>query len=379
MNIAVWGTKKEAIYMANILESNQQDEIICFVDNDEKQWGKCICGKPVYPLSHLKQLYLKKVDAIVLAIRNGYNIACILEQLKREKIDKIGLLKPSAYDFDKEISLDKNSEQIVWLENLKKPLLPYLQIILIKTCNLNCKGCTHFANLYNKKPDNNIYEIAELKEDIQYFSDNTEVFRLRLLGGEPLLYSELVDAMEITHKCFPNTDIRIVTNGLLLLKVPNKLLQSISTNKIGLDISPYKPTIKIKERIIERLNNFNIDYCFEGIKDGCIETFEKNLDINGQNKPQKSMNVCHAKQCLTLLNGKLYKCPFEVFASKYFDYFSLKYCNYEGGIDKCDIKWDLIVHDLYMNPIELCKYCSDTIKTFSWSNTLTPNYSDWTV
>ena len=36
MNVAIWGTKKEAIYLAEQIKSNSKGNVICFVDNDEK-------------------------------------------------------------------------------------------------------------------------------------------------------------------------------------------------------------------------------------------------------------------------------------------------------------------------------------------------------
>ncbi len=185
MNIAIWGTKKEARYLLQKVKLDKNNSVRCFIDNNMDKWGTCIDEIPVCSFEQFRGQYINIVDAVILAIRNGHSIACIMQQLENFDIKKIGLLKPSAYDFDKDIAIgNEEDSQIVWVNKLSKPLFTYLQVVLIKTCNLNCKGCTHFANLYNKEPDeNNIYLIKDFKNDIRTIADNAEVFRLRLLGG----------------------------------------------------------------------------------------------------------------------------------------------------------------------------------------------------
>lgn len=39
MNIAVWGTKQEAVYLLNEIEADNQNEVVCFIDNDDRKWG----------------------------------------------------------------------------------------------------------------------------------------------------------------------------------------------------------------------------------------------------------------------------------------------------------------------------------------------------
>lgn len=324
MRIAIWGTKKEAEYLCNNIDELSENRVVCFADNDQMMQGSYINGKLVYSLEDLKALYPNEVDTVILALRNGYSIMEIVEQLQSAGIGNIGLMKPSAYDFSAPVNLSPISDQILWLSNVSKPLMGYLQIILIKTCNFNCKGCTHFANLFNlKKETDNEYDIENLENDMKKIAENTEVFRLRLLGGEPFLYSNLKEAVKLSRKYFPKSDIRIVTNGALLLKASSELLNCIHEYDIGLDISLYKPTSKIKDQIEDRLNLFHVNYCFENIESDYIEQFEKNMSFELKNDPKSSMKACKAKQCQTLMNGKLYKCPFEAMSYILFDYFNL--------------------------------------------------------
>lgn len=383
MNIAIFGSKQEAISFYQKLKGDLNNKVVCFVDNNKKRIGEFVENIPICSVEQLKKMYPGQVDTVILALRNGHSISCIIEQLRKENIENIGLLKPAVYDFKEEIDVSRNSIQIMWLskENTEKPLLTYLQVILIKTCNFNCKGCGHYANLFNKMTESHdIYEIEDFKRDIKLVSENAEVFRLRMLGGEPLLYPHLIESLEFTRECFPNSDIRLVTNGVLLLKAPAELLQRIYDNKIGLDISVYKPTYKVKKEIVARLDTFNINYNFEGLDDGYIERFRKNVDLNKINNPQKSYDECPDKQCLTLMQGKLYKCPFETFSYKFFDYFGIPNMNnYGHNIREGGINWDNLIFKLQRLPADACKYCSETIESFDWDMSLDPSSSDWTV
>ena len=130
MKIAIWGTKKEAIYLYNQIKSDGKNRVVCFVDNNKNICDPLIDNKPIYSIDKLKKMYPDQIDTVILALRNGYSIACILKQLKQINIKNIGLLKPSTYDFNEEITLSRNSKQIMWLDMLSKQLFPYFQIIL---------------------------------------------------------------------------------------------------------------------------------------------------------------------------------------------------------------------------------------------------------
>lgn len=383
MKIAIWGTKKEAIYLYNQIKSDGKNRVVCFVDNNKNICDPLIDNKPIYSIDKLKKMYPDQIDTVILALRNGYSIACILKQLKYSNIKNIGLLKPLAYDYNEKICLEENNAHVIWTNMLRMPILPYLQVVLIKTCNLNCKGCTHFANLFNKRLDNdNTYPIQKLKEDLRKVSENMEIFRLRLLGGEPLLYSELKEAIAYSRECFPNADIRVVTNGLLLMKASEELFQCLNHYNIGLDISLYQPTMRIKQELVNLLYRNSVKYHFEGMSNTeGIERFEKNIRTEGVNNPEKAMSICHGKQCLTLLHGRLYKCPFEALSYKFYQYFNqnIDYRNDGYNINKDTIDWTDFLDKVYMCPVEACKHCSEKIEFFDWSTTCSPEYSDWTV
>ena len=93
--------------------------------------------------------------------------------------------------------------------------LHYLETHLVDHCNLKCKGCGHFSSLSEKR----YTDVDIFKRDLMRLSglfDN--ISRIRLMGGEPLLHPDVLGFVKSSRLAFPNADIWVVTNGLLLHK-----------------------------------------------------------------------------------------------------------------------------------------------------------------
>ena len=76
---------------------------------------------------------------------------------------------------------------------------------VIDKCNLNCKSCSHFSNLVDKEIPKSLDQI---KKDFKKIWDLTDqgstycVEKVTLLGGEPLLYPYLIEAITMLNLCF---------------------------------------------------------------------------------------------------------------------------------------------------------------------------------
>ena len=105
MKIAIWGKKREAVYLMKQIKQGKESTVVCFIDNNIDELHTSIDGLPICSFEQFKKMYAEAVDAVVLAVRNGYSINCILKQLKEINDKKIGLMKPAAYDFGKEVEV----------------------------------------------------------------------------------------------------------------------------------------------------------------------------------------------------------------------------------------------------------------------------------
>lgn len=382
MKIAIWGAKKAGIKLFSLIDEEDKSKVVCFFDNDKDKCGKQICGKNVCSFEDFKKQFIYEIDTILITARNADSVMEILEQIGENDSLNVGIVKLSALDYGQNISVSKLDKNVWWMSDIKKPVFWYLQAILIKSCNLNCKGCSHFANLHNFSDEDNIYNIEQYKHDIDILAANTEIFRLRILGGEPLLLNNLDQYIIYTRNKLPNTDIRLVTNALLFLKVSKQILESIYANDIGIEISPYPPTLKMIDKIIKILDEYNIKYSFNGyeLNDVSIQKFSKIIDLSGKCNPFLSMKNCFSRGCRTIFDGNLYKCPIDFLIPKLFNYFSLgEIENTPISIRNEEIDWENIILSLFKLPVETCKFCSQNLQEFEWNIENTPQLSDWII
>ena len=98
-------------------------------------------------------------------------------------------------------------------------MLEKIDIHITDHCNLNCKGCTHFSPLSEEFYLN----IDNFRTDLARLAALTgaQLGQIFLLGGEPLLHPHLTDFFPIARDLFPNTQIIIITNGILLPQQPS--------------------------------------------------------------------------------------------------------------------------------------------------------------
>ncbi len=378
MDIAIFGSKSEAVYLKNQLERSAEHSVVFFTDNNRKLWEHEVAGKKVISPAQMIQFYKNEIDAVIVAVRGTHSRLCIIQQLKEAGIEKVGVFKFSAHDFNKDITIDHdgNSEYVVWLDQIHKPILPYLEVNVVDGCNLKCKGCTHFSNLFESVGE---IEYQCFVRDLAQVASKSYVIQLRLLGGEPLLHSDLYQIIEAARKILPDADIDVVTNGLLIPRQSIQLFDSMYKNRVGFLISKYKPTLQIRSKIEEILQKNKIDYFFERED---IREFGKTLSMKANNNTELSQKVCLSRGCRFLRRGYLYKCPFEGLIDKFamaFHYEDILEIERGFNIYDENIDWEKKLDQYLRNSVPLCEYCAEKCEMFQWEIKKVPEKEDWLV
>lgn len=377
--IAIWGIKKTGKELAESIKKNGPYIVNCLIDNNIKEQADLNHRYVSYD-DFLKQ-YGKITDAIIISSRNNDSIVEIINQIKTSWDGKVGVINHSFVDYKKIIDFS-NSNTVTWITDNSEKCIWYLQAILTKKCNLSCKGCSHFANLFNTHNNDCEYDIKKFRDDLTIIAQNSNIGRFRLLGGEPFLLNNLIDYIKISRELLIKSDIRLVTNGLLIPGISDAILDNIKYANIGIEISPYKPTLSILSQIKKRLDEKKILYSYNGldISNGLISCFAKNIDLSGNSNPRKAMKKCFARGCRTIFNGKLYKCPIDLFLPDFKDYFEINNGIKSSGIKINSVEnWNEIIKKLNEEPVNNCKYCSTDIEKFEWSVTNKPELDDWIV
>lgn len=196
---------------------------------------------------------------------------------------------------------------------------------LVDSCNLNCAGCSHYSSLVDNKIivslDRIIKDLTLLKDKV---GDNLKW--LRLLGGEPLLHPNLNECLIKIKELFPNAQISIITNGLLLKKVGDKFYNICKNYKIEITTTDYN--------IIKDLSNIINDLRKRGIR---IKYYRKSNIWHYQHirlTPERidCLTKCIYKNiCNNYRDGKIYLCPHIA----YIEYFN-KYFNKNIQLNESD-------------------------------------------
>ncbi|SEP40933.1 radical SAM protein [Propionispora vibrioides] len=359
MIAAVWGTGEFGKYIKQYF-NNEKISVEYFIDQNRD--ALTLNGTQIILLP---EKYLEELDIVLIGMLKEIPFKDVVKKLRMAGINKIGIVPAYIFMSGKEISI----KDIFWLD-LKKEIMPYLETNIIDSCNLKCKGCTHFSNLYT---NNSIYDIELFKKDLSKLEENFNILYFRLLGGEPLLNPDLVQYIKITRTILPSTDIRIVTNGLLILQQKEDVLFHVMKQyNISFDISSYQPTRKIKHSIIKKLDAYDLRYRFSID----IETFNALLTMHGKNNPQISQEKCFNRGCRFLREGKLYKCPLDGLMYKYKEYFGIDNLPIDSGVNLYMDDFTGRINALD-DAISLCKYCSEKPRIFKWDVARKPEIDDW--
>ena len=194
-----------------------------------------------------------------------------------------------------------------FFRTLPQAYLGLVEIQLAENCNLNCKGCSHFSQLAK----NELANLEILERDYARLSDLSDkiVGKIHLMGGEPLLHPKVNEIMILTRKYFPDTKIKLVTNGVLLPKQNDEFYKTAAANHIIIAPTPYP--LKINwDSVNAKIAKYGCE--FEWFDGGEPEqkTFRRfALDENGKQNARFNFMCCGmANTCVLLRNGKLYTC-----------------------------------------------------------------------
>jgi molybdenum cofactor biosynthesis enzyme MoaA len=125
------------------------------------------------------------------------------------------------------------------LRNCGRPHILSVETHLCDHCNLNCRSCTHLCPLVTEPTFN---DLEEYVRDIRTLAGKLNVHTVYLMGGEPLLHPQVIDFMRVTREVYPRWRIVIITNGLLLLKMPESFWRAMCMYRVCLRWSVYPAT-----------------------------------------------------------------------------------------------------------------------------------------
>ena len=365
MNIAIFGAGKAGkVLYKRIIESCFNIQVLGFVDNI---LNGDIEDVKIYKPDEYFNLHKNDTDAVIITAGSQKTVGIMIDIARNYGIDNIYMLhdiigKSDLPIFDNKGFIPYRVRKIRFSE--EKPTLPYFEMPITDMCNLNCKGCLFACNAMNKGSHTDILQIkADLKRMSELFED---IPWIRILGGEPLLHPNIVEVLEYCRECFPESEVDLCTNGLLLPKMKSSFYECLISNRISVHISGYRPTYEMIDEIDEQMKKYNLIYVVLERNE-----FMKYYTLSNTNDPLKSYEKCIASACREVYRGKLSNCSAVIAFEKMNEQFGTSYKVIEN-IDWFNIHnenidiWKVI--KALDEPMGICRYCSDSKnEKFDWS------------
>jgi len=282
-------------------------------------------------------------DMIIIAIRDCRTAISVYRNLSAIGKENIWWLK------DEDIIPDKKIEDQLFDTQLwSRGAVFQVEMHIVDTCNLNCRGCAHFSPIFKTNlPEINqrLADVNKLNEKIPYIS------RFYILGGEPFLNPEIGEYAFRIGEILANSEIWIVTNGILIPKTDSSIMKRIKDSRAKISISRYEPTDKMLDKIRDSLEEYRIPYEIRPSvkKNG----FNIPLSLRKESSYDK---LCISNGCLTIWNGYISRCPTLMYIDTFNMHFEQNLPN--NGIISLDAPisgWNLV--DKLNERVPLCDYC----------------------
>lgn len=163
--IGIFGAGNFGQYVYELFKSDEK--IVCFIDNDAVNKSKQI---PVWSVEELR-LHLHEISQIWLSITNYYEMG----------------------EADSEIK----EKYIYHLDISEKAVISKLEFHVCDACNLNCRGCSHFAPVFA----GGFVQSDDFERQMELLSQKfVNIFRFRLMGGNLFYTKNWINSLKFQER-----------------------------------------------------------------------------------------------------------------------------------------------------------------------------------
>jgi len=240
-----------------------------------------------------------------------------------------------------------------------RPNLRYLEYHLVEHCNLDCTGCGHFSPFAEEQfadPESFDKDLAQLA---RLFGN---IGKIRLMGGEPLLHPDPGAFVRIARQHFPASDLRVVTNGILLKKIGSSFWEACREAGATIDLSLY-PALHNSRQTFERICASNLVRC----SITSVEKFLIGINPQGDSVPREAMDYCRSLfYCPFLHDSRLHVCAMPAMVHYFNERFGRNIPG-DSGIDLFEegLTGEEVLRRLG-EPVSTCAFCSCSYRPVQW-------------
>ena len=241
-----------------------------------------------------------------------------------------------------------------------------LDIILTNRCNLQCSACMFGTNT-NKIPKSE-YDFNQFKEDLTHLAQWKDAMAvLVFLGGEPTVNPKWYLYIAFAKQLFPDTELWLITNGILINK-HKEYLKVIKALNVRVLLSEYPTNKKDIRELNHKLDLYHIDWCylcaphspqFKDVFTAPITTVEP------INKDKAKTHIECEYGCLYIHNGYFGACGIQYSIPMRNQLFGTNYKIDLLPIKSVKSRKELVELPATWHP-DICRYCLPGIKQYKW-------------
>ncbi len=189
-----------------------------------------------------------------------------------------------------------------------------LEIHVTHACNLACESCSHYANQGHK----GLLDLADAERWMALWSARLRPRVFSLLGGEPTIHPELAAFVPLVRRYWPDSHLRLVTNGFFLNRHPDLPRALRAARNHGLYLSVHHESPEYRARLAPQLDLLRAWKRAFGIRVETTPSFSNwtrryhgegaAMEPFQDGQPRKSWERCPARRCPQLFEEKIWKC-----------------------------------------------------------------------
>jgi len=243
--------------------------------------------------------------------------------------------------------------------------LEYLIVNIVEHCNLNCAGCDHFSSISEPFEES----VDSLRENMSRIGHimGKRLKSVGIMGGEPLLHSDIASILRSARSAFPDCRILLYTNCTLIDKQQASFWDACHECEIVINATEYPISLDYR-RIEDTVRSHGVEYASYDTWEPVKTLFHSPLDLKGEQDPIYNFMDCYqAQSCAMMSRNKLWPCTvagnIHIFNRKFNQRMPITECDY---LDIRKIKNADEVMNFLSQSIPFCRYCN--VKGRTWGN-----------
>jgi hypothetical protein len=212
------------------------------------------------------------------------------------------------------MSISEVDDRRAQLRRSNRRVVPLLELHVTHACNLACESCSHYSN----HPHKGHLDLEEADRWMRLWRPRLKVRTFHLLGGEPTVHPKLAAFIPLVRKHWPKAKIGILTNGFFLHRHPNLPGEMAATNRTFIRLSIHHDSPEYRQKlqpVFDLLQRWQAEHGIVVRTRRSFENWTRRYEGYGadmlpfaDNDQRRSWEICPAKYCKQLFQGKLWKC-----------------------------------------------------------------------